>query len=529
MTQQIGWYSMARTKSAQSLALRRRYTINFLLAILAYTFAFCLAMVVLNKTLVPQIADYIFDATSESIYVDPANYLEENSVAELLEDQLDAYESEDASYEVLWINPEYQGVLEDNGIAPSSTEGGGSSSEFAKADYPNNLIGEIRLDRETRLPVLDKESSANETTVVRLTPLYLAYSKAVRDAYESEAAGGVWRWERASTEADSDTTFPPFILRNMTVYETAKTLKIPVAILLYLLGCLIISLAEMRKALGYFDELSSAIVSLVSHKEQPIVLSKDLSIAQDEVNRIREEAVASDKAAEAAQQRNHELVAYLAHDIRTPLTSVIGFLSMLDEDERLPDDLRRYTSLASQKADGLQALINELFDITRFNAQSISIERAPIGVMFLLQQLANEFYPQAQSRQNRIEVRAPEHERFSVDGEKLARALGNVLRNALTYAKRGTEITIEANRTGPQWTIVISNQGSDIPVEHLERIFEKFYRDDTARNSDAGGAGLGLAIAKEIVLAHDGSIGVTSEHGVTSFIVTLPSSLDLSE
>ncbi len=518
---------MARTKSAQSLALRRRYTINFLLAILAYTFAFCLAMVVLNKTLVPQIADYIFDATSESIYVDPANYLEEYSVAELLEDQLDAYESEGASCEILWISPEYQGVLEGRETALDSTEDNGSSSEFAKADYPNNLIGRVRLNRETCLPFLNNESSAYETTVVELTPMYLAYSKAVRDARESEAAGGDWQWERAGAEADS--AFQPFILRNKTVYETAKTLKIPVAILLYLLGCLIISLAEMRKALGYFDELSSAIVSLVSHKEQPIVLSKDLSIAQDEVNRIREEAVASDKAAEAAQQRNHELVAYLAHDIRTPLTSVIGFLSMLDEDERLPDDLRRYTSLASQKADGLQALINELFDITRFNAQSISIERAPIGVMFLLQQLADEFYPQAQSRQNRIEVRAPEHERFSVDGEKLARALGNVLRNALTYAKRGTEITIEANRTGPQWTIVISNQGSDIPVEHLERIFEKFYRDDTARNSDAGGAGLGLAIAKEIVLAHDGSIGVTSEHGVTSFIVTLPSSLDLSE
>ena len=268
--------------------------------------------------------------------------------------------------------------------------------------------------------------------------MYLAYSMATREAQAIEDRGGDWKWEQLSTEEGAP--FHPFILRNTTFYNTARTLKIPCAILLYLLGCLAISLMEVRRALGYFDELSSAVVSLITDKLKPIKLTKDLSIAQDELNHIREESAASERAAEAAQKRNNELVAYLAHDIRTPLTSVIGFLSMVNGDERMPKDLQRFVYLASQKADSLQLLVDEFFDITRFNAQSISIERSQVGVMFLLQQLADEFYPQAKESNIQIVVTAPEEGKFCVDGEKLARALGNILKNALAYAASGTKL-----------------------------------------------------------------------------------------
>lgn len=507
---------MKPNKSAQSRALRRRYTVHFLLTLLAYTAVFCSAMVILNITIVPKIADWIFETTSDDVYIDPANYLEEFSTEELLIDLLESYKDNGTRYTLLWAAPEYQELLSEAGIQTDDPQRERDADlEFSIDDqYPNNLVGEVRLSS------MGFGSNAYETTVIELTPMYLAYSMATREAQAIEDRGGNWKWEQLSTK--EETPFHPFILRNTTFYNTARTLKIPCAILLYLLGCLVISLMEVRRALSYFDELSSAVVSLITDKLKPIRLTKDLSIAQDELNHIREESAASERAAEAAQKRNNELVAYLAHDIRTPLTSVIGFLSMVNGDERMPKDLQRFVYLASQKADSLQLLVDEFFDITRFNAQSISIERSQVGVMFLLQQLADEFYPQAKESNVKIVVTAPEEGKFCVDGEKLARALGNILKNALAYAASGTKLTIAARSTQEHWVITITNQGSEIPTENIERIFEKFYRDDDARNTKAGGAGLGLAIAKEIVLAHKGAISAVSEHGTTSFVVELP-------
>lgn len=312
-------------------------------------------------------------------------------------------------------------------------------------------------------------------------------------------------------------------IRDIAIYSMVKSFKIPLALLAFALGWLIIILRALNRSLHYFDDLSGAVARLLADKEAPIDLPADLSIARNELAVIRAQSLADERAAHAAEQRKNELVAYLAHDIRTPLTSVLGYLDLLRETTDLPrDTLRRYADIAYSKAERLETLINEFFEITRYNLSAIPIERETVGVRLFCQQVAESFFPEASGRNIRISVDVAGTEQFFVDPDKLARALGNVLRNAVAYADANSTIAIAARQDARWTTITVANRGREISDAHLETIFEKFYREDGARTSKSGGAGLGLAIAKEIVVAHHGDIEAASQGGVTVFTLRVP-------
>ena len=328
-----------------------------------------------------------------------------------------------------------------------------------------------------------------------------------------------------------------FYARDLSVYYAIRDLKIPLIAVLYLIGTLAIMFIALNRSSRYFDALNSGIAHVFEDRSTPVTLPRELAIAQGELNNIRLQSLSDERAAQAAELRKNELVVYLAHDIRTPLTSIIGYLSLLVEAPDLPDETRkRYLTITEQKAERLEGLIEEFFEITKYNLQSIPIERRNIEARLFLEQLADEFYPQATAKDLKIRVSAPPDESFFVDPSKLARALGNIVRNALSYADHHTEVIIEAKRVpadskGPsdtkapsdeQWRIEVTDRGREIAEVHLESIFEKFYREDSSRTSSSGGTGLGLAIAKEIVVAHEGTIFAKSERGITTFTVTLP-------
>ena len=277
------------------------------------------------------------------------------------------------------------------------------------------------------------------------------------------------------------------------------------------------------RSLRYFDELSRAVGGLLSDKEKPVELSRDLLITQSELNDIRLSSLADERAAKAAEQRKDELVAYLAHDIKTPLTSVLGYLLLLDEaPDMAPGTRRRYIKTAVDKAERLEGLIDEFFEITRYNLQSIPIEREQVDLTMLCQQVADESFPEAEARSLTLAVTGPKEAKAFVDPDKLARAVGNVVRNAVAFADSGTAVEISLEPDADRWRLTIADQGKEISPAHLESIFEKFYREDASRSSASGRAGLGLAIAKEIVLAHKGTITAISEEGLTAFTITLP-------
>ncbi|MDO4289688.1 MAG: HAMP domain-containing sensor histidine kinase [Eggerthellaceae bacterium] len=323
---------------------------------------------------------------------------------------------------------------------------------------------------------------------------------------------------------DDDGTVARWSVRDLSVYDAVKQLKIPVAACLFFMGAAVIMFANLNRSLRYFDELSGAVTEVMRNREEPVRLSDDLSIVQGELNAVREASLSDERAAVAAERRKNELVAYLAHDIKTPLTSVMGYLALLDEAPDLPEDVRRrYTRIAVDKAERLEGLIDEFFEITRYNLQAIPIERADVDVRLFCEQVADAFYPDAQARGVKIAVEAPEDQQFFVDPDKLSRAVGNMVRNAVAYADAGTTIDVRARRsevTGA-WLLEVENTGREISEAHLQSIFDKFYREEGARTTRAGGAGLGLAIAKEIVIAHGGGIRAESREGKTRFTIAL--------
>ncbi|WP_172136166.1 sensor histidine kinase KdpD [Adlercreutzia sp. ZJ473] len=313
-------------------------------------------------------------------------------------------------------------------------------------------------------------------------------------------------------------------VRHLGAYNTLKALKVPLALVVCLGGVIVAALLSVNRSLRYFDELAGAVAGLVADRERPVALSPNLAIVQGELNAVREASLADERAAVAAERRKNELVAYLAHDVRTPLTSVVGYLSLLADTPDLSSETRtRYTEVALGKAERLEGLIDEFFEITRYNLQAIPVERATVDVRLFCEQVAEAFYPDAQARGLEIRVEAPAGETFFVDPDKLARAVGNVLRNAVAYASEGTAVELRARRSAmtDAWLLTVSNEGREISEAHLRSVFDKFYREDASRASGGGGAGLGLAIAKEIVIAHGGGIRAESAGGVTTFTIAL--------
>lgn len=221
--------------------------------------------------------------------------------------------------------------------------------------------------------------------------------------------------------------------------------------------------------------------------------------------------------------RKNDLIAYLAHDLKTPLTAVIGYLALLDEAQDMPIEQKtKYVNIALSKALRLEKLINEFFDITRYNLQQIDLEKESINLCHMLVQMTDEFYPLLNAHGNQTEVCVDEDVTVYGDSMKLARVFNNILKNAIYYSYPDTIIKIWAESTDTDVWIYFCNKGKTIPAGKLNSIFEKFFRMDEARSTNTGGAGLGLAIAKEIITLHGGKITAESENESTTFRIFLP-------
>ena len=222
-------------------------------------------------------------------------------------------------------------------------------------------------------------------------------------------------------------------------------------------------------------------------------------------------------------QKKNDLITYLAHDLKTPLTSVMGYLNLLEDAPDMPLAQReKYTHIARKKAERLDSLIQEFFEITRYNLQNITLEKENIDLYYMFMQMKEEFYPVLAQKGNKIELKMPEDLQVYGDADKLARVFNNIIRNAVAYSYSSSIITIEGQKSSDGVNLFFRNQGKTIPKEKLARVFQKFFRIDEARSTDSAGAGLGLAIAKEIVELHGGRISAVSEQEETVFQIVLP-------
>ncbi len=313
----------------------------------------------------------------------------------------------------------------------------------------------------------------------------------------------------------------PFYFLLEQLYENVPW----IIVICMVIGTLILTYVTIRKSLSYVDITLEAAKNLSEPKAEMIILPENLIEVQNELNLVRETSLRNATAAKEAEQRKNDLVMYLAHDLKTPLASVIGYLNLLQDANDLPEDTRRkYLDITLQKSERLEELINEFFEISRFNLSNITLDYQTVDLTRMLEQTVFEFLPMLQDRGLSCDLLVKDPIKLKCDPDKLQRVFDNILRNAINYSYPDSVITIslsETNTDPSKICLDFTNQGDTIEKEKLNRIFEQFYRIDAARSS-SGGAGLGLAIAKQIVELHRGTITASSADNQTVFTVSLP-------
>lgn len=253
----------------------------------------------------------------------------------------------------------------------------------------------------------------------------------------------------------------------------------------------------------------------ITNEDEFALIADKLNEMADNIKDIMENERRSEYA-------KNELITSVAHDLRTPLTSIIGYLDLVSSRELSLETRRKYIEIAYNKSLRLENLIEDLFTYTKFNFGEVKASFNEVDMVKLINQLLDEFYPSFE--EYRLEYSFTRNHSAAVikaDGELLARAFANLISNAIKYGKFGKNILIDLNKMPERVILMITNFGEPIPETDLEKIFQRFYRVETSRSSETGGSGLGLAIAHSIIEMHGGTIQAVSDTDGTKFIVTL--------
>lgn len=256
----------------------------------------------------------------------------------------------------------------------------------------------------------------------------------------------------------------------------------------------------------------------------PFELRGDLSKVVDSINGLVDSTVAAIEDEREIEKSKDELITNVSHDIRTPLTSIIGYLGLIEDGQYQNDEeILKYTSIAYKKAKQMKSLVEDLFEYSKVRQPSVPVNNVSFDMVQLLEQLAADFELEAKKKNILIQVDTKESQ-LVMDGdtEKLVRVFNNLITNALKYGTGANKIVIEIEKTKNEAVVTVKNNGKPIPREALDQLFDRFYRVDGSRSQEISGTGLGLAIAQNIVNLHGGYIYAQSNNDWTSFIIHLP-------
>ena len=309
-------------------------------------------------------------------------------------------------------------------------------------------------------------------------------------------------------------------------------------VLLYLiLGILLFSVTFMilqEPYIRYISRISEAVQNISEGNLNTVIdvigddefssMAANLNHMAADIKKLME------KERESERTKN-ELITNVAHDLRTPLTSIIGYLELLAGNQQVPADMQhKYIEIAYGKSRRLQKLIEDLFGFTKLNCGKIAMHVGQIDIVKLLGQLVEEAYPNFVEKGLSYDLQSNVPAKIiNADGNLLARLFDNLIGNAIKYGADGKRVLVKIHAEGETVTVSVTNYGYVIPADELPLIFNKFYRVEQSRSSSTGGKGLGLAIAKEIVDMHGGTISVASDLNGTVFTVKLQVDFDVDK
>lgn len=310
-----------------------------------------------------------------------------------------------------------------------------------------------------------------------------------------------------------------------------------VVILYVLLGIVIFSVTFMileEPGIRYLGRISDAVQSISQgnlNTEVDVTGDDEFSAMAANLNKMSSDIrKLMDKEREAERTKN-ELITNVAHDLRTPLTSIIGYLELLAGNTQIPQEMQhKYIEIAYSKSRRLEKLIEDLFGFTKLDYGKIAMHIGQIDIVKLLEQLLEEAYPNFEEKNLSYDLQSNVPAKIiSADGNLLARLFDNLIGNAIKYGADGKRVLVKIHGEEDTVTVSVTNFGRVIPADELPLLFNKFYRVEQSRSATTGGTGLGLAIAKEIVDMHGGTIRVASDLNGTVFTVKLQVHFDIEK
>lgn len=248
-------------------------------------------------------------------------------------------------------------------------------------------------------------------------------------------------------------------------------------------------------------------------------------LSDDEIGKLARSFNAMKDQIETTERVRRELIANISHDLRTPLTSINGFVQGMIEGIIKPEDQTQYLTIIQQETNRLIRLTSDILDLAKIESGSLSLKREALNIKQIMDSVIASIQFKAQEKKIAISSIIASEISVIADEERLRQILANILSNALKYADIGGNIEIKAEKQGNMVKIAIKDDGIGISKENLPFIFEKFFRADQSRQGDSESSGLGLSIVKNLVALNGGTIRAESESGKgTTIQFTLPAS-----
>lgn len=310
------------------------------------------------------------------------------------------------------------------------------------------------------------------------------------------------------------------------VYQLAQLIKdnlLAISISLVALDTIIIFWLRYRESLQYIEKMLEAGKTLVEDNDKLISLPFELKEIEDQMNQIKKDSLNNKAAIKQSEKQRNDLLLYLAHDLKTPLTSIVGYLDLLNNQSNLStEEIKSYIKIAYDKSIRLEELIEEFFSIAKYNLSDITLEKQFVNLSIMLAQITYEFMPLYREKNLECISQIEDNLTLSIDINQFERVFDNLIRNAINYSNKDSKIKILAKKENNYILIKLSNSINNIDKNKLKHIFEPFVRLDESRNSKTGGSGLGLAITKKIIELHNGTIHADLNNDLITFTVKLP-------